>query len=172
MVLSRRGRWRGFWPETMNTETSAPALQAKIVGPQMGALLNVMGTRNEVKLAGADCGGRMSVIEVMAAPGDGIPLHVHTIEDEIFYVIEGEVDFTVDGETTRGGAGTFAFLPVNRPHSWFVRGDRHARLLLLTSPGTFDGFFAELACPPGQGRQMGEVIEICRRYGIEFLKAD
>ncbi len=142
---------------------------ASIIGPMAGAMLNVMGTRNEIKLHADACGGALSVFEITAGPGDGIPPHVHTHEDEMFYVIEGEVEFDDAGTLTLGAPGTFAFLPRGRAHAWFVRGERPARLLLMTSPGTFNRFFAELATPLGQTRPMPDVIDICRRHGIEFV---
>ena len=153
------------------SDTTASSSSASIVGPAAGPMLNILGTRNEVKLDGRDCNGLASAFEVTAGPGDGIPLHSHTHEDELFYVLEGEVQFTEEGETSIGQTGTFAFLPRGRKHAWFVVGDVPARLLIMTIPGTFNAFFAELAHPVGTMRPMPEVIDICRRHGIEFYPA-
>lgn len=142
--------------------------RASIVTSGAGDMLNVMGTRNEVKLRGTQGGGKLSVFETTAGPGDGVPMHTHSREDEYFYVLEGEVEFDDAGTRTVGGPGTFVMLPVHRPHAWRVAGDRPARMLIMTTPGTFDAFFAELACPPGQQRPMEQVIAICARFGIEF----
>ena len=114
----------------MNDATTSAA--SRIVGPPTGPMLDVMGVRTEVKLTGADTGGRFSMFELTAGPG------------------------------------TSAFLPTGRPHAWFVAGDRATRMLVMTLPGTFDRFFAEMAGPVGQHRPMPELIAICRRCGIEF----
>jgi hypothetical protein len=98
----------------------------------------------------------------------GIPLQIHTREDELFYVLEGEIRVTVGEQQTVGGPGTTADLPVHIAPSWFVHGDRPAWMLVMTLPATFNAFFAELACPPGQPRPMDEVIAICARHGITF----
>lgn len=141
---------------------------AWVVKSGAGEMLNIMGTRNEVKLRGTQGGGKLCVFETTAGPGDGVPLHTHSREDEYFYVLEGEIEFDDAGTLTTGGPGTFVMLPMHRPHAWRVAGDRPARMLIMTTPGTFDAFFAELACPPGQQRPMEEVIAICARFGIVF----
>lgn len=152
------------------TPAPLPQTAFKFVGPAQGPMLNIMGTRNEEKLTGADTAGRLSLFETTAGPGDGIPLHVHTREDELFYVLEGEVAFTANGKQAVGGPGTCLYLPMHLPHSWAVQGDAPARVLIMTLPGTFNTFFAELACPPGQMRPMPEVVAICARHGITFVQ--
>ncbi len=141
----------------------------KLVGDGQGPVLDILGTANEVKLTGEETGGRLSMFVVTAGPGDGVPPHVHSREDEVFHVLDGRIEFTLDGRTTIAEPGTTVFLPAHRPHAWFVTADGPARAVLLTVPGTFDAFFAELACPPGQRRPTDEVVAICRRHGIEFV---
>jgi quercetin dioxygenase-like cupin family protein len=73
------------------------------------------------------------------------PRHVHELEDELFYVLEGEHVFEVDGVEYRVGPGATVFAPRGLPHAQrrVVHGE--GRTLVLTVPGGFDGFFRELA---------------------------
>ena len=148
--------------------TTTDQLAARFVGPAAGPVLNIMGTDNEVKLHADHCGGSASIFEITARPGDGIPPHTHTREQEMFYVLEGEVEFNDEGQTTIATAGTMVFLPPHRQHAWVVRGDKPARMLLILVPGTFNKFFDELASPPGELRPILEVLEISARHGITF----
>ena len=61
-------------------------------------MVAVAGDVYTLKLAGADTGGRCSLLEFVVPPGGGPPPHVHTREDEAFYVTAGELTFTVGGD--------------------------------------------------------------------------
>lgn len=150
------------------TKPESSHLTARFVGPGAGTVRNIMGTDNEIKLHADQCGGAASIFEITAKPGDGIPPHTHTREQEMFYVLEGDVEFHDEGKLTLAGPGTMVFLPPHREHAWFVRGDKPARMLLILVPGTFNKFFDELASPPGELRPIPEVLEISARHGITF----
>src|SRR4051812_13631773 len=99
-----------------------------------------------VKNAADPSRGTISWMEQLAPPGDS-PYHVHEAEDEIFYVLEGEMSF-ISGDTAwKGGPGTFAFLPRGIPHGFRVEGSQPARALLITTSGTFEHFVRELGQP-------------------------
>jgi quercetin dioxygenase-like cupin family protein len=70
-------------------------------------------------------------------------LHIHTGEDEAFYVLEGAVDFVCGDERFRGEAGAFVFLPRGLPHSFLGASDPEARVLVLLAPGGLEELFAE-----------------------------
>jgi uncharacterized cupin superfamily protein len=63
------------------------------------------------------------VIEHLAPRGTGSPLHVHSREDEWFYVIDGELTLWVDGETIVAPAGSFVFGPKGIPHTLIVSSE-------------------------------------------------
>ena len=73
------------------------------------------------------------------------PMHVHANEDELFHVIDGEHEFRCGEEQFRVGPGAFVFLPRGIPHGHrrLVAGE--GRMLVITTPGGFDGFFRILA---------------------------
>lgn len=73
--------------------------------------------------------------------------HIHSREDEAFYVLEGEVTFQLASQTgiqTKVATpGSLVFLPKNRPHGWLNTGTTPARLLSLIVPSGFEGFFVD-----------------------------
>ena len=69
---------------------------------------------------------------------DGPDLHTHEAEDDSFYVLEGELTFTVDGEQLVAGPGTFVLVPPGVPHTFANRGDVAARFVNVHAPAGFD----------------------------------
>jgi mannose-6-phosphate isomerase-like protein (cupin superfamily) len=72
----------------------------------------------------------IGIAEVRSDPGRAAPpAHVHLRHAESFYVLEGELLFTVGGRELRAGAGTWAQVPAGLPHTFAVAGDGPARFL-------------------------------------------
>jgi mannose-6-phosphate isomerase-like protein (cupin superfamily) len=69
---------------------------------------------------------------------DGPELHVHDEEDDSFYMLEGELVFTVDGDEVVAGPGTFVLVPPGVPHTFANRGDAIARFVNVHAPAGFD----------------------------------
>ena len=69
---------------------------------------------------------------------DGPEVHAHAAEDDSFYILEGELTFTVDGAEIVAGAGTFVLVPPGVPHSFANRGASPARILNVHAPAGFD----------------------------------
>lgn len=115
--------------------------------------------------------GTLGLVEHRLNPGFASPYHRHQREDESFYVIDGELRFVSDGVSQIVGAGGFVFLPRNIPHGFCVHGDQSARVLLLATPGTFEGFVADLSSPepPAGPPDMDVLMETAARYGIDIL---
>ena len=104
-------------------------------------------------------------------PGFASPYHTHHREDEAFYVLEGEMAFVCDGKWMRGGPGTFVFGPRELAHGFKVIGDQPARMLLLCSPGGFEGFVLELGQPadaPIAPPDMAALAAVAAKYGIDL----
>jgi mannose-6-phosphate isomerase-like protein (cupin superfamily) len=98
------------------------------------------------------------------------PLHVHEHEDEMFYVLEGEHVFQVGDEEFRVGPGGFAFAPRGVPHAQRRSVPRKGRILVLTSPAGFEGFFRELAHADRAGTLGPEAYaEASKKYGVTWL---
>ena len=69
---------------------------------------------------------------------DGPEVHAHPDEDDSFYVLEGELTFTVDGSEIVAGAGTFVLVPPGVRHTFANRGDAVARFINVHAPAGFD----------------------------------
>src|SRR5262249_6263899 len=126
--------------QDMNASTAAtPALAPIALGPGEGESLWFLGTHTSIKASAETTAGGVSVIEHLAPRGAGSPLHVHTREDEWFYVIEGELTFWVGGQVIDAPAGSFVYGPREIPHTFLVSSET-ARFLLVTEPGGFSEF--------------------------------
>ncbi|MBK8027111.1 MAG: cupin domain-containing protein [Chloroflexi bacterium] len=88
-------------------------------------------------------GGRVTLVEDTLKPGFHLPRHYHQKMTEVFYILEGEVEFKFDDETILTRAGMTLNIPPNNWHE--VRCPQGARLLTLFTPGGFDLYLAELA---------------------------
>ena len=96
------------------------------------------------RASGAATGGACSGCGAVPRLVD-TPLHVHEREDELFYVLEGEHVYQVGDEEFRIGPGGVAFGPRGVPHAQRRVVPGEGRMLELTTPGGFDGFFRALA---------------------------
>jgi quercetin dioxygenase-like cupin family protein len=85
-----------------------------------------------------------SLFELTIAPGFNTGAHYHTKIEEIFYVLEGEVDLRCGERTLRGGPGTFVFVPPGAAHAFGNSGSASARMLLITAPPGHEKYFDEL----------------------------
>ena len=112
------------------------------------------------------------MFHLTAPPMSGPPLHVHSREDETFYVLDGELVFEIDGHRTVVGAGGSVFLPRGVTHRYQNLTTCDARLLIIVTPGAFHDFFVELAAatPPEGGIPPLDVLQaIDARHGITTL---
>ncbi len=142
----------------------------KYVAPETGRKLNVLGETVVVILRSEDTDGTHGVITEDSTPGGGPPLHVHTREDEFFYVISGEYEFQVGDKTFRAPAGSHVFAPRNIPHRFRNVSGGPARLTVTLAPAGFEHFFEEIhvLCEKGPPA-IDRVVELGARYGLTFL---
>jgi quercetin dioxygenase-like cupin family protein len=96
-----------------------------------------------VKVGGAETGGALAQVETDDPRGTAPPLHVHHNEEELFYILDGEVSVYVDAGELQLSAGDFAFVPRGVPHAYLVRSER-ARMLVTFSPAGFEEAFVDL----------------------------
>ncbi|HEY7452949.1 MAG TPA: cupin domain-containing protein [Thermoleophilaceae bacterium] len=121
-----------------------------------------------VKASADTTGGAFTIFEERD-PVD-TPLHVHTNEDELFYVLEGEHLFRVGDEEHRAGPGDVVFAPRGVPHAQRRVTPRSGRVLIMTSPAGFEGFFRMLAEADAAGTLGPEAYaSASEKYGISWL---
>ncbi len=140
-----------------------------------GEVLWFLGTLVTVKAAGAQTGGRLTVVEIVHPPGFAPPLHRHLVEDEAFYVLDGTVQFRSGERVLDAGPGDFVLLPARQPHT-FVVGPQALRTLQITTPSGFEDFAADVG-EPARERRLPEPAAIdpvalghaAHRHAIELL---
>ena len=144
-------------------------MKEKIVFIDEGKQLNCLGDHQLIKLTGKDTDGQFAAIYLDNPPNTQIPLHVHENEDEVYKVIEGEVEFTVGGKTTLLKSGDAIFLPRNIPHTWKVVGTSNAKVHLDIFPAGLENMFEELSQLPVATPDFQRVAAICGRYKVKFV---
>lgn len=151
--------------------TQSPTLVARDEGDHFH-FLNQLFT---AKVTGEQTNGTMSVMEFVAPRGFGPPLHRHDVEDELFYVVEGEVRFECGDDVATHAHGATVWLPKGRPHTFQVLSEQ-ARVLQVTTPAQFERFVAALGEPVDEPTlpeptaiDPGHVADVCARFSIEVL---
>jgi len=154
--------------QTKLEEKKFNPMKEKIVLKDEGQKLNVIGDNMVIKLTGKDTNGQFTAILQDNPPNTQIPMHVHQNEDEVFRILEGEVEFTVGDKKTILKSGDTIFLPRNIPHTWKVVGTTNAKVHLDFFPAGLENLFEELNKLPAGPPDFPKVAEICGRFGIKF----
>ena len=123
----------------------------------------------DVKVAGADTGGGLFLIEQIDDRKGGPPRHVHHRQDEWFYVVAGSYAIEVGGERMELGGGDSVLAPRGIPHVWAHTGEGTGRLLIGFQPaGEMEDFFAQATkldgIPSGP-----ELARLFSEHGMELL---
>ena len=106
-----------------------------------GVNLNIL----DVKVSGKDTDGDLAIFEQTSlSPGRGTPLHVHPLQDEIFYVLEGSYFFKVGDDKFHLSAGESTFLPRNVPHGWTQVSEKGKLTVTLQPAGKLEEFFVTM----------------------------
>jgi quercetin dioxygenase-like cupin family protein len=108
--------------------------------------LGVVGDTYTILVSGEDTAGRYTLIDMHVPPGGGPPPHRHDFE-EMFTILDGEIDLTFRGVTVVARAGETVNVPANAPHRFTNAAERPARLLCLCSPAGQEEFFRAVGVP-------------------------
>ncbi len=109
--------------------------------------------------------GRLTLVEDRLKPGFFLARHHHKKMIEIFYVLDGFVEFAFDDETVAATPGTTLNVPPDVWHA--VRSPEGAKLLTIFSPGGFDQYLEELvSLPEGSYGDAAFMRELSERYDI------
>jgi mannose-6-phosphate isomerase-like protein (cupin superfamily) len=136
----------------------------------LGALLTF-------KALGEETGERFWALEGLADHQMAVPLHAHSREDEIWYVLDGEITFTIGDQVQTVGAGAFAYIPRSVPHTFQIRSGT-ARWFGFGTPAGLDRWFFEtgvpaehltLPPPPDGPPDVEAIIASLQAYGTETL---
>ena len=96
-----------------------------------------------VKLSSAETGGLATVIEDNLKPGFKLGRHLHRKHTEIFYILGGEVEFTIGDKSYTATAGAVIYLPPGTPHA--VKSTKGGKMLMFYTPGGFDEMLSEIS---------------------------
>jgi quercetin dioxygenase-like cupin family protein len=94
---------------------------------------------------GENSNGALAALEAVNPAGEGPPLHVHTREDEVVYVLGGEIRWKLGDQLSLTGPGSFVFIPRGVPHTWQNVGNGECTMLITFAPAGMEGFFDRLA---------------------------
>lgn len=149
----------------------APIPELVVVERDAGKVWNLFGLQIVGKVFSRDTGGAFAVIESRVPPGGGPPRHVHEHEDEMFYVLEGEFEFSSGDETARAGRGALVVLPRGLPHGFRNVGDRPGVLINTITPGGFEAFFEAVdRLPKDRPLDREQVEQIGESFGLTFVR--
>jgi mannose-6-phosphate isomerase-like protein (cupin superfamily) len=108
---------------------------AVIRRPNEGRTVAVVGDVYRFLATGEETDGRYALWEALVPPGGGPPPHVHSREEEGFYVLEGEITVTIGDQRLVATAGMFTNMPVGTPHSFKNESTKPARMLISVARG-------------------------------------
>jgi quercetin dioxygenase-like cupin family protein len=156
----------------MITMTHPPTIR----GPGEGKAIAVVGDVYRFLATGDETDGRYAMFEAVVAPGGGPPPHIHSREEESFYVLEGEITFQVGDQQIVAKAGTFANMPVGSLHSFRNNTDKMVRMIICVAPAGLEKMFMEVGQPVAFGQQaqppspaeVEKLLAIAPTYGIEI----
>lgn len=146
-------------------------MEPLIVSPGEGHAISPIGSdQSFFKALGTQTGGAFALLEQTVPPGHGPRRHVHSREEESFYILEGQFDFEVGGREFLAGPGTFVLGPRNIPHRFWNAGDSTGRFLLIISPAGLEPFFAEFSQVLAESpHDLERQAEVAGRYGLTFV---
>ncbi len=100
----------------------------------------------DVKISGSDTNGDLAIFEQTSlSPGRGTPLHIHHLQDEIFYVIEGSYKFQVGDDKYDLTMGDSIFLPRKIAHAWTQVSEKGKMTVIFQPAGKLEEFFVTMA---------------------------
>ena len=139
------------------------------IPPGGGTTLTFLGLTH--KLTSAQTGGAYYLCETTFGPERGTPLHIHHYEDEIVYVLDGQIDIRLDNDKLQAPAGGIVHLPKKIPHAFQNSLPVPLRILVYAIPGGLENYFNEVEAALQTGSFNNEVHQqISRKYGLEWLE--
>ena len=150
---------------------------ATIRKPGEGRTVAVVGDVYRFLATGDDTNGKYASWEAIVPPGGGPPPHVHSREEEGFYILEGEITLQIGDQRLVAGPGMFANMPVGTPHSFKNESSRPAKMLISVAPAGLEMMFFEFGVPLPEGattappptkEEIEKLLAVAPKYGIEI----
>jgi quercetin dioxygenase-like cupin family protein len=142
----------------------------------------VVGDTYSILVSGAQTAGQYCLIDMLVPDGSGPPPHRHDFE-ELFTLLEGELQFTFRGETKTVHAGSSVNIPANAPHVFKNTSGSTVHMLCMCTPAGQEEFFvaigdplaSRMSPPPkpdkaGMEERMKKAKALAPKYRTELLK--
>lgn len=131
-----------------------------------GSIADAFG-RHIIRITADQTGGRLGCFEAEVPAGEGPPPHIHDAEDEFFRVLSGRFGFWCNGAQVDLAEGGTICVPRGAVHRFQNIGETEGRLMVVMTPGGFEGFFpavaAELPATPA------EIEALAARFNLRFV---
>jgi quercetin dioxygenase-like cupin family protein len=145
------------------------------------AVIRMPGEGKELTLAGkplaflvtGEDSKHTCMFEWTVPAGFSTGLHVHRVQEETFYVLEGECEWQIGDQLVRAKPGAYVFIPPGVPHNIGNASDKPARMIMTVSPPGHEHYFEELAQLVARGGppDANVIAELRSRYDTEQLSA-
>lgn len=144
--------------------------------PGEGRTIGVVGDIYRFLATGEDTDGKYALWEAIVPPGGGPPPHIHSREEEAFYILEGEITFQVNEQRLVATEGMFANMPIGSLHSFKNETGKPAKMLISVAPAGLEQMFFEVGQPVSPGAaaplptkaDIEKLLTVAPRYGIEI----
>jgi len=141
----------------------------QIINKNEGALFGIAGGNYRIIISGAQTNGHYAVIEMTVPPGGGPPPHAHRDTQEMFHILEGEVEFKTEQDKQTVAKDGFVNIPFGGAiHCFKNTSEKPARLLCTVVPAGLENLFQEIGTPVLAGQTV-PIPELTKEWK-EFLK--
>ena len=146
--------------------------------PTEGRTIAVVGDVYRFLATGDNTHGTYAMWEAIVPPGGGPPPHVHSREEEGFYILEGEIVLQAGDRKIVASPGMFANMPIGLLHSFKNESSKPAKMLIIVAPAGLENMFFEVGVPlpdgsttalPPTQEEIEKLLKIAPKYGIEIL---
>ena len=136
-----------------------------------------MGDVYRYLVSGDETGVKYALLEAFVGPGGGPPPHIHSREEEGFYILDGEITFNVEGKRIVAGPGMFANVSIGTLHSFKNESGKPVRMLISLAPAGLEKMFLEVGqelkpgtttAPPPDAAEIAKLLAAAPRYGVEI----
>ena len=137
--------------------------------PQVNQFVHFRALGTTYKVLSSSVNGSAAIVEhTLEAKSIGAPMHKHTYEDEISYVLEGNLSVVQNGEEQTASVGEYIVKPRGIFHTFWNAGSERIRFIEVISPGNFENYFFEIApfLQVDQPLQLDKISAIIAKYGL------
>lgn len=140
--------------------------RAAFSAPGAGTIADAFG-RHIIRITADQTGGALGLFEAEVPAGEGPPPHIHEAEEEFFRVLEGQFAFWCAGDRVDLTTGGTIAIPRGKVHRFQNIGTSLGRLMVVMTPGGFEGFFPAVAAERPEGPEA--VAAIAARFHLRFV---